>query len=95
MNDLCKVQSGVHVGEIGLPPFVKAFSEGLPAKIIGSTFVQQLDHYAPARRDIRSLSNSNRIIVGIDKMPITFPAYNISETKPFFFLRILFVVRAF
>lgn len=34
----------IHIGELGLPPFVTAFRQGLRAKIIGSSVVQQLDH---------------------------------------------------
>lgn len=55
----------VHVGEIGLPPFIKAFSKGLPARIIGSTFVQQLDHYVAALPDISSLAELRGKRVGI------------------------------
>lgn len=55
----------VHVGEIGLPPFLKAFSEGLSARIIGSTFIQQLDHYVAARPDIPSLSRLKNRKIGI------------------------------
>jgi len=55
----------VHIGEIGLPPFIKAFSEGLPARIIGSTFIQQLDHYLAALPDISSLSELRGKKVGI------------------------------
>jgi len=55
----------VHIGEIGLPPFIKAFSEGLPARIIGSTFIQQLDHYIAALPDISSLAELRGKRIGI------------------------------
>lgn len=55
----------IHVGEIGLPPFIKAFAEGLPARIIGSTFIQRLDHYLAARPGLRSLSALKGKKVGI------------------------------
>ena len=55
----------VHIGEIGLPPFIKAFSKGLPARIIGSTFIQQLDHYIAARPDIGALSELKGKKIGI------------------------------
>jgi NitT/TauT family transport system substrate-binding protein len=43
------VTSGqIHIGEMGLPPFVAAFRHGLQAKIIGSSVIQQLDHYLAA-----------------------------------------------
>lgn len=35
----------IHIGEMGLPPFLTAYSQGLPARIIGSSTIQQLDHY--------------------------------------------------
>jgi len=40
------------IGTMGVPPFSKAFSEGLPAKIIGSAIIQKLDHYLAARPEI-------------------------------------------
>ena len=43
------------------------------------------------RRKIRIESSPELIVDVIDKMPIKFPVYKILETKPFFFLRILFV----
>jgi ABC-type nitrate/sulfonate/bicarbonate transport system substrate-binding protein len=55
----------VHIGEIGLPPFIKAFSKGLHARIIVSTFIQQLDHYIAARPDIRALSELKGKKIGI------------------------------
>ena len=39
----------VWIGEMGLPPFLKACSDGLPARVIGSSTVQRLDHYLVAR----------------------------------------------
>ena len=55
----------VHVGEIGLPPFLAAFSQGLPARIIGSTFIQRLDHFLVARPGIRSLAELMDRKIGI------------------------------
>ena len=38
------VQAGdIHIGEMGLPPFVTAYTRGLPARIIGSSTIQQLE----------------------------------------------------
>ncbi len=45
----------IHIGEMGLPPFVTAYREGLAARIIGSSVIQQLDHYLAARLDIDSV----------------------------------------
>lgn len=55
----------IHVGEIGLPPFLAAFSRGLPARIIGSTFIQSLDHFLVARTGIQSLSDLKGQRIGI------------------------------
>ena len=55
----------VHVGEIGLPPFLAAFSQGLPARIIGSTFIQNLDHFLAARPGIHSLAELRGRRIGI------------------------------
>jgi len=40
----------VHVAEIGMFPFLRAMDEAIPppARLIGSTFIQQLDHYLAA-----------------------------------------------
>ena len=55
----------VHVGEIGLPPFLAAFSRGLAARIIGSTFIQRLDHFLVARPGIHSLAELRGRRIGI------------------------------
>lgn len=55
----------VHVGEIGLPPFLTAFSQGLAARIIGSTFIQSLDHFLVARPGIHSLAELRGRRIGI------------------------------
>lgn len=55
----------VHVGEIGLPPFLAAFSQGLPARIIGSTFIRSLDHFLVARPGITSLDELRGRRIGI------------------------------
>lgn len=55
----------VHVGEIGLPPFIKAFAQGLPACIIGSTFIRQLDHFVVARPGIRTVTDLKGRRIGI------------------------------
>lgn len=47
----------IHVGEMGLPPFVKAHSHGLKARIIGSSVVQQLDHYIAARSGLNRVED--------------------------------------
>lgn len=45
----------IHIGEMGLPPFVTAYRQGMAARIIGSSVIQQLDHYLAARPDIVSV----------------------------------------
>lgn len=45
----------IHIGEMGLPPFVAAYRQGMAARIIGSSVIQQLDHYLAARPDIVSV----------------------------------------
>jgi NitT/TauT family transport system substrate-binding protein len=45
----------IHIGEMGLPPFVTAYQQGMAARIIGSSVIQQLDHYLAARPDIVSV----------------------------------------
>jgi ABC-type nitrate/sulfonate/bicarbonate transport system substrate-binding protein len=40
---------------MGLPPFVAAYRQGMAARIIGSSVIQQLDHYLAARPDIVSV----------------------------------------
>jgi NitT/TauT family transport system substrate-binding protein len=55
----------VHVGEIGLPPFLTAFSQELPARIIGSTFIQCLDHFLAARPGIHSLDELKGLKIGM------------------------------
>lgn len=63
---LQQVREGqVHIGEIGLPPFTKAFSEGLSARIVASTFIRQLDHYVAALPEIRSLADLRGKKIGI------------------------------
>ena len=55
----------INVGEIGLPPFLTAFSQGLPAKIIAGTFIQSLDHFLAAGPDIDSLDDLKGRKIGI------------------------------
>ena len=45
----------IHIAEMGLPPFVTAYRQGMAARIIGSSAIQQLDHYLAARPDIDSV----------------------------------------
>ena len=55
----------IHIGEMGLPPFVTAYREGLRAKIIGSSVIQQLDHYLAARPHIGSTVDLAGCRIGI------------------------------
>jgi len=59
----------VHIGEIGLFPFLVASKEGapaLPAKLVGSSFIQQLDHYIVTRGpEVDSLEDLRGRKVGV------------------------------
>jgi len=55
----------IHIGEMGLPPFVAAYRQGLAARIIGSCVMQQLDHYLAARPDIESIDGLVGARIGI------------------------------
>jgi len=55
----------VHIGEMGLPPFLKAFSQGLPAKVIASSTIRQLDHYLVGRPEIGTVSELAEKRIGI------------------------------
>lgn len=58
-------QRKVLIGEMGLPPFLKALSEGLQAQVIGSSTIQQLNHYLVSRPEIKSLEDLKGKKVGI------------------------------
>ena len=55
----------IWIGEMGLPPFLKACAEGLPAVAIGSSTIQQLDHYLVARPEIAKMSDLKGRRLGI------------------------------
>jgi NitT/TauT family transport system substrate-binding protein len=55
----------VWIGEMGLPPFLKACAEGMPAVAIGSSTIQQLDHYLVSRPDIMSITDLKKRRIGI------------------------------
>jgi NitT/TauT family transport system substrate-binding protein len=55
----------IHIGEMGLPPFVTAYRQGMAARIIGSSVIQQLDHYLAARPDIDSVDGLAGCRIGI------------------------------
>ena len=55
----------IHIGEMGVPPFVTAYRQGLQAKIIGSSVIQQLDHYLAARPNIASTADLIGCRIGI------------------------------
>ena len=65
--ELCQaVNAGeVHIGNLGFPPFLKAYIDGIPARIIGSANLQQLDHYLVARPGIKSVSDLKGQRIGI------------------------------
>jgi NitT/TauT family transport system substrate-binding protein len=55
----------VWIGEMGLPPFLKAYSDGLPARVIGSSTIQQLDHYLVSRQDVTTIKDLKGRRIGI------------------------------
>ena len=55
----------VLIGEMGLPPFLKAYADGLPARVIGSSTIQQLDHYLVSRPEIRKMTDLKGRRIGI------------------------------
>jgi len=55
----------IQVGTIGLPPFSKAFAEGLPAKIVGSAIMRQLNYYVVARPEIQTMTDLKGKKIGI------------------------------
>ncbi len=55
----------VSIGEMGLPPFLKAYSDGLPARVIGSSTIQRLDHYLVGRTEIDTIADLKGRQVGI------------------------------
>lgn len=55
----------VLIGEMGMPPFLKAYSEGLKARVVGSSVIQQLDHYLVSRPGLAGLSDLRGRRVGI------------------------------
>ena len=55
----------IHVGEMGLPPFVTAYRQDLRARIVGSTVIQQLDHYLAARPHIAATGDLAGSRIGI------------------------------
>jgi NitT/TauT family transport system substrate-binding protein len=50
---------------MGLPPFLKAYSDGLPARVIGSSTIQQLDHYLVSRQDVTTIKDLKGRRIGI------------------------------
>jgi NitT/TauT family transport system substrate-binding protein len=65
--ELCgAVNTGrIRLGSMGFPPFAKAYAEGMPARIIGSTILQQLDHYLVARPEIGSVADLRGKKIGV------------------------------
>ena len=58
-------QGEILIGEMGLPPFFKAFSQGLPTRVIGSSTIQQLDHYLVSLPETKNLVDLKGRKVGI------------------------------
>lgn len=58
-------QGSIHIGEMGLPPFLAAYQDGLEARVVGSGVIQQLDHYLAARPGISSPAELTGSRIGI------------------------------
>ena len=58
-------QRQVLIGEMGLPPFFKSFSQGLAARVIGSSIIQQLDHYLVGKPEIEGMEDLKGKKIGI------------------------------
>jgi NitT/TauT family transport system substrate-binding protein len=58
-------QGQILIGEMGLPPFLKSFSQGLPARVVGSSVVQQLDHFLVCRPEIEKMTDLKGKKIGI------------------------------
>lgn len=58
-------QGQILIGSMGLPPFLKGFSQGLPARVIGSSVVQQLDHFLAGRPEIKDMGGLKGKKIGI------------------------------
>ena len=55
----------IHIGDMGLPPFITAYAKGLPARIIGSSPIQQLDHYLVGVPPINNMADLSGKRIGI------------------------------
>ena len=55
----------IHIGEMGLPPFVAAFRQGMAARIIGSSVIRQLDHYVAGRPEYGAMTDLKGRRMGI------------------------------
>ena len=55
----------VWIGEMGLPPFLKAYSDGLPIRVIGSSTIQKLDHYLVSRPGVTRMKHLKGCRIGI------------------------------
>ncbi|HTX92066.1 MAG TPA: ABC transporter substrate-binding protein, partial [Anaerolineales bacterium] len=58
-------QGRILIGEMGLPPFLKGFSQGLPARVVGSSVIQQLDHFLVGRPEIEKMADLKGKKIGI------------------------------
>jgi NitT/TauT family transport system substrate-binding protein len=53
------------IGNIGFPPFLKAFEDGLPAKIIGSSSIQRLDTFLVSTPEIQKMADLKGKRIGV------------------------------
>ena len=55
----------IWIGNMGLLPFSKAFAEGFPARVVGSSVMQQLDHYLVGVPEISGIPGLKGKKVGV------------------------------
>ena len=58
-------QGRILIGEMGLPPFLKSSAQGLPARVVGSSVIQQLDHFLVCRPEIEKMEDLKGKKIGI------------------------------
>ncbi len=58
-------QRTVQMGTMGMPPFCRAYSEGIPARILGSALIQKLDIYLVSHTGIERVQDLRGKRIGL------------------------------
>ena len=58
-------KGAIQIGNMGLPPFSKAFENGLQARIIGSTIIRKLDIFLVSQPEIKNIADLKGKRIGI------------------------------